>query len=91
MLSYIDFLKTCIIEFVFFFKQKTADEISLRLVGSEMCMRIRTQGEETDGREAAHHILYLSLIPIGRCRRHPTCRSRWFEQGSKKNEDFRNA
>ncbi len=31
-------------ELVFFFKQKTAYEISLGLVGSEMCIRDRTTG-----------------------------------------------
>ncbi len=33
--------------FFFFFKQKTAYEISLGLVGSEMCIRDRTTGVST--------------------------------------------
>ena len=34
---------------VFFFKQKTAYEIGVRLVGSEMCIRDRTEGDLTAG------------------------------------------
>ncbi len=33
--------------FFFFFKQKTAYEIGVRLVGSEMCIRDRTTGVST--------------------------------------------
>ncbi len=33
----------------FFFKQKTAYEIGVRLVGSEMCIRDRTTGVSNEG------------------------------------------
>src|SRR5665809_152960 len=41
--------------FFFFFKQKTAYEIRLSLVGSEMCIRDRVTGVATD--ELLRHIL----------------------------------
>ena len=40
----------------FFFKQKTAYEIHERLVGSEMCIRDRPQGPDTD--------LFDELLPV---------------------------
>ena len=38
---------------IFFFKQKTAYEIGVRLVGSEMCIRDRFQGRALENRPAA--------------------------------------
>ena len=47
---------------VFFFKQKTAYEIPLRLVGSEMC--IRDSYKQMPTHRLFDHIRYLSLIHI---------------------------
>jgi len=46
--------------FVFFFKQKTAYEIPLRLVGSEMCNKRQVFGLVIDGRQhnAPRHFIH---------------------------------
>ena len=50
-----DHLKVLSVCFVFFFKQKTAYEIRLSLVGSEMCIRDRGLKPEY----VAEHIVFL--------------------------------
>ncbi len=51
--------------YFFFFKQKTAYEISLGLVGSEMCIRDRYQGEEINPvvKTAYERELEAQLLP----------------------------
>ncbi len=49
--------------YFFFFKQKTAYEISLGLVGSEMCIRDRTTGVSNPHNNIARLALLLLIVP----------------------------
>ena len=53
---------------VFFFKQRTAYEILLSLVGSEICIRVSLLADRAV-RPEPDVVLALSLIHILRCRR----------------------
>ena len=50
--------------FVFFFKQKTAYEIGVRLVGSEMCIRDRAAVLAEGDAAQRKDIIFLEPLPL---------------------------